>query len=232
MADMQQAMAEGRVTSRQLVEQYLQRIALYEERLNATIAVNPKALEEADRLDAERRAGTLRGPLHGIPVALKDNVLTTDAMPTTGGMLLFRHYPAPYGATLATTSRRPAPSSSPSHDERAGRLVRHRVPPRRLQRGGGPGYTRTTRAPATTARRCSRRADRAPAVAWRRTSGPATSARAQAGPSRARRRLPMLVGIRPSTGRISRYGIVPLSLDQDTAGPMTKTVTIPPSCSA
>ena len=57
MADMQTAMAEGRVTSRQLVEQYLQRIGMYEHTLNATIAVNPKALEEADRLDAERKAG-------------------------------------------------------------------------------------------------------------------------------------------------------------------------------
>lgn len=83
-ADMQAAMAEGRVTSRQLVEQYLQRIALYEERLNAAIAVNPKALDEADRLDAERRAGQVRGPMHGIPIALKDNIHTTD-MPTTGG---------------------------------------------------------------------------------------------------------------------------------------------------
>ena len=80
--DMQRAMQEDRVTARQIVEQYLMRIALYEEKLNAVLAVNPKALEEADRLDAERRAGKVRGPLHGIPVALKDNIHTTN-MPTT-----------------------------------------------------------------------------------------------------------------------------------------------------
>ena len=100
-ADMQKAMAEGRVTSRQLVEQYLQRIALYEETLNATIAVNPKALAEADRLDAERKAGKVRGPLHGIPVALKDNIHTTN-MPTTGGAVAFEGFIPPYEATLTT----------------------------------------------------------------------------------------------------------------------------------
>ena len=103
-ADMQQAMADGRVTSRQLVEQYLQRLALYEERVNATLAVNPKALDEADRLDAERQAGKVRGPLHGIPIALKDNIHTTD-MPTTGGAVAFEGYVPPYDATLTTHLR-------------------------------------------------------------------------------------------------------------------------------
>src|SRR3954462_7462351 len=79
---MQAAMAKGQVTSRQLVEQYLQRIGMYEDRINATLAVNSKALEEADQLDRERAQGRLRGPLHGIPVALKDNIHTTN-MPTT-----------------------------------------------------------------------------------------------------------------------------------------------------
>ena len=80
--EMQQAMEEGRVTSRGLVEAYLMRIGMYEERVNATISVNAHALEEADRLDRERAEGRVRGPLHGIPVALKDNVHTTD-IPTT-----------------------------------------------------------------------------------------------------------------------------------------------------
>ncbi len=91
---MQAAMAKGQVTSRQLVEQYLMRIGMYEDRLNATLAVNPKALEEADQLDRERAQGKLRGPLHGIPVALKDNIHTTD-MPTTGGALVFAGYSRP-----------------------------------------------------------------------------------------------------------------------------------------
>src|SRR5438477_12046611 len=73
---MQAALRAHRVTSRELVQQSLTRIALYEDRLNAIIYVNPHALEEADTLDRERAAGRLRGPLHGIPIALKDNIQT------------------------------------------------------------------------------------------------------------------------------------------------------------
>src|SRR5688572_32691352 len=68
--EMQAAMANGQVTSRQLVEQYLIRIGLYEDRLNAALAINPRALQEADALDRERAQGKLRGPLHGIPVEI------------------------------------------------------------------------------------------------------------------------------------------------------------------
>ncbi|HUF17287.1 MAG TPA: amidase family protein, partial [Thermoanaerobaculia bacterium] len=86
--EMQETLRTGRLTSRELVTQHLIRIALYEDQLNAIITVNRRALEEADRLDRERAAGQIRGPLHGIPVALKDNIHTTD-MPTTGGALAF-----------------------------------------------------------------------------------------------------------------------------------------------
>src|SRR5438093_5752324 len=78
IGDMRAAMEQGRVTSRELVQQYLARIATYEDRLHAAITVNPNALKEADDLDRERSQGRVRGPLHGIPVALKDNVLTRD----------------------------------------------------------------------------------------------------------------------------------------------------------
>src|SRR5712671_5979490 len=85
---MREAMAGGRLTSRAIVSQYLARLGIYEDRLHAAIVVNPHALEEADQRDHERAAGRIRGPLHGIPVALKDNIHTTD-MPTTGGALAF-----------------------------------------------------------------------------------------------------------------------------------------------
>src|SRR5437868_5175022 len=81
--DMQKAMQEGRVTSHELVLQSLVRIATYEDKLHAVITVNPHALDEADERDRERAAGKVRGPLHGIPIALKDNIHTTN-MPTTG----------------------------------------------------------------------------------------------------------------------------------------------------
>ena len=80
----------GTVNSHVLVEKYLARIKAYDQdgpRLNAMIALNPKALEEADALDAERRAGRVRGPLHGIPIVLKDNIDTADRMQTTAGTL-------------------------------------------------------------------------------------------------------------------------------------------------
>ena len=80
--EMQAAMAGSRVTSRGLIQQYLTRIALYEDQLHAAIAVNPQALAEADARDRERATGRVRGPLHGIPIALKDNIQTTN-MPTT-----------------------------------------------------------------------------------------------------------------------------------------------------
>src|SRR5499426_2296268 len=102
--EMQTAMAEGRVTSREIVRQYLTRIATYEDRLNAVIIVNPHAIEEAEALDRERAQGKLRGPLHGIPIALKDNIHTTD-MPTTGGALAFDGLVPPYEATLTKNLR-------------------------------------------------------------------------------------------------------------------------------
>ncbi len=97
--EMQAAMKQGRVTSRGLVVQYLVRIARFNRRLNGVITVNPRALQEADARDRERAQGKVRGPLHGIPIALKDNIQTTE-MPTTGGALAFDAFVPPYEAKL------------------------------------------------------------------------------------------------------------------------------------
>ena len=102
--EMQRAMTERRVTSRELVTQYLTRIALYEKRINSAIAINPRALEDAEARDAERVNGRVRGPLHGIPIALKDNIHTVD-MVTTGGALAFANFVPPYDATLTKNLR-------------------------------------------------------------------------------------------------------------------------------
>src|ERR1700722_6439479 len=77
IVDMRTAMEQKRVTSRELVTQYLARIATYENKIHAVITVNPRALQEADECDRERAQGRIRGPLHGIPIALKDNIHTT-----------------------------------------------------------------------------------------------------------------------------------------------------------
>src|SRR5437764_410728 len=103
--EMQAALNAGRTTSHAIVQQYLTRIATYEDKLHAAITVNQKALEEADDRDRERSARRIRGPLHGIPIALKDNIQTTD-MPTTGGALAFDGMVPPYEATLTTNLRR------------------------------------------------------------------------------------------------------------------------------
>ena len=97
--DMRLALEQRHVTSRELVMQYLSRLGVYEDVLHAAITVNPNALKEADELDRERAQGRVRGPLHGIPIALKDNIQTTE-MPTTGGALAFQGYTPPYEATL------------------------------------------------------------------------------------------------------------------------------------
>ena len=102
--ELQAAMAEGSLPSRDLVQQFLTRIAVYENRLNATITVNPNALAEAERLDRERATSGVRGPLHGIPIALKDNIHTTD-MPTTGGALALEGFVPPYDATVTELLR-------------------------------------------------------------------------------------------------------------------------------
>src|SRR5262249_21615732 len=104
IADMRKALREKRVTSRELVEQYLLRIAVYNPKLHAAISVNPKALEEAEQLDRERGRGKIRGPLHGIPIALKDIIHTTN-LPTTGGALALDGFVPPYEATLTKNLR-------------------------------------------------------------------------------------------------------------------------------
>src|SRR5206468_10418440 len=83
IAELQEQMTAGRATSRHLVDQYAARIAALDQRgprLNHVLEVNPEARAIADQLDQERRAGHVRGPLHGIPVLIKDNIATADRM--------------------------------------------------------------------------------------------------------------------------------------------------------
>ena len=91
IADLDAAMASGKVTSEQIVAAYLKRIDAYDKKgpaINAVITLNPKALEQAKALDAERKAGKVRGPLHGVPIVLKDNFDTYDLPTTAGSQLL------------------------------------------------------------------------------------------------------------------------------------------------
>ena len=227
--EMQKAMRENRVTSRQLVEQYLVRIALYNDKINAVITVNPKALEEADRLDRERRSGKIRGPLHGIPIALKDNVLTTD-MRTTGGAIAFENLMPPYDATLTKNLRE------------AGAIIIAKTTLTELANfvtNGMPGNYNAVQGYALNPydpRRDPRQAtaDGRPVLnTGGSSSGGGTAANfwaANVGTETSGSILSpsnqnMLAGIKPTVGRISRYGVIPITADQDTAGPMAKSVT-------
>ena len=223
--DMQRAMAEGRTTSRAIVTQYLTRIGLYEDALNAAVSINANALAQADALDQERAAGRLRGPLHGIPVALKDNILTREDLPTSGGMLAFKHYTAPYDATLVSNLKAAGAIiiAKSNMSELAGWFGTDRRPGGYSAAAGQSYNPYDPRAnddgfPVLDVSGSSSGVGVA-ANMWAANVGTSTGGSIE-GPSNAN----MLVGIRPSTGRISRYGIVPLSLDQDTAGPMAKTV--------
>src|SRR6516225_2299659 len=230
--EMTAAMAGKKITSRELVTLYLTRIGLYDARLHAVIRVNPNALQEAEERDRERLQGRIRGPLHGIPIALKDNMLTHDIV-TTGGALAFDGFLPPYDATLVKNLRD------------AGAVITAKTGMTELANwvAGGPtpmpgnynavrGFGFNPYDPRRDPRDVTN--DGRPALGTGgSSSGIGTAANFWAGnvgsetsgsilsPSNQN----MLVGIKPTVGRISRYGVIPITADQDTAGPMAKTVT-------
>src|SRR5687767_7433660 len=225
IADMQAAMAKGRTTSREIVQQHLTRIALYEDRLNGAIAVNPRALADADERDRERRAGRLRGPLHGIPIALKDNIHTT-SMPTTGGALAFEGFVPPYEATLTKQLRDAGAiviaktvltelanwvgEGMPTGYSSLAGYSFNPYDPRRHPRGDG----RPVLAAGGSSSGIGTAASFWAASVGTETSGSILNPASQN----------MLVGIKPTVGRISRHGVIPITADQDTPGPMARTV--------
>src|SRR5213075_803234 len=105
IAQLQDAMRSGARTSRSICAAYLGRIAELDPKLHAVLEANPDALAAADRLDAERKSGRVRGPLHGIPVLVKDNIATTDKMMTTAGSLALAGAPAPKDASVIARLR-------------------------------------------------------------------------------------------------------------------------------
>ena len=226
--EMQTAMAEGRITSHEIVVQYLTRIATYEDKLNAIIAVNPHALEEADALDRERAAGKIRGPLHGIPVALKDNIHTTN-MPTTGGALAFDGLVPPYEATLTKNLRDAgAIIVAKTNMTELANWVATGMP---ANYNGLKGYGFNPYDPRRDPREAT--FDGRPALfTGGSSSGVGTAANfwaANVGTETSGSILSpsnqnMLAGIKPTVGRVSRYGVIPITADQDTPGPMAKTV--------
>ena len=228
IADLRAALEQKRTTSREIVLQYFTRIAKYEDRINAIISVNPNALAIADSLDRLRAAGRILGPLHGIPVALKDNIHTTD-MPTTGGALAFADLVPPYEATLTknlkdagaiilaktqlTELANWVASGMPTNYNALTGYGFNPYDPRRDPRDAifdGRPVLGTGGSSSGTGTNVS---------FWLGNVGTETSGSILS-PSHQN----MLVGIKPTVGRISRHGVIPITADQDTPGPMTRTV--------
>ena len=220
IADLQGRMAAGKLTAETLTKAYLARIARTNTEgpsLNAVRIVNPGALADARALDAERSAGDVRGPMHGIPVLLKDNI-DVDGMPTTAGALALEHSFPRGDSPLAAGLRRAGAvilgktnlsefanfysgSSISGYSGLGGQVL---TP---VDLDINPSGSSSGSAAAASA-------GLAAATVGTETSGSIISPSSTHG----------IVGLRPTVGLVPRTGVVPISATQDTPGPMTQTV--------
>jgi amidase len=221
IASLQQRMQSGQDTARSIAEKYLARIEAVDRsgpRLTSVIEINPDALALADALDAERKTKGPRGPLHGIPVLIKDNIATADHMQTTAGSLALEGSIAPADAFLVAKLRDAGAVilGKTNLSEWANFRSTH-------SSSGWSGRGGLTRNPYALDRNPSGSssgsgvavaANLAAVAIGTETDGSVVS------PSNNN----ALVGIKPTIGLISRFGIVPISHSQDTAGPMARTV--------
>ncbi len=221
VADLQARMGAGTLTARELTAAYLQRIAELDQagpKLNAVIELNPDALAIADQLDAERKSGRVRGPLHGIPVLIKDNIATADGMETTAGSLALVGAKPPQDAAIVAQLRAAGAvilgktnlsewanfRSTKSSSGWSGRGGQTRNPYAldRNTSGSSSGS-----AAAVAANLCV-------VAVGSETDGSVVSPASVCG----------IVGVKPTVGLLSRRGIIPISASQDTAGPMARSV--------
>jgi amidase len=221
IVDLQQRMQSGTETSRSIVEKYLARIEAIDRggpALRSVLETNPEALAIADRLDAERKARGPRGPLHGIPILLKDNIATADKMMTTAGSLALAGVTPPKDAFVAARLRAAGAVilGKTNLSEWANFRSTH-------SSSGWSGRGGQTKNPYALDRNPSGSssgsgvavaANLAAAAVGTETDGSIVS------PSSSN----ALVGIKPTLGLVSRSGIVPIAHSQDTAGPMARTV--------
>ncbi|MEY4939590.1 MAG: Glutamyl-tRNA(Gln) amidotransferase subunit [Verrucomicrobiota bacterium] len=218
---LQQRMAAGTLTARELTVAYLQRIADLDQagpQLKAVIEVNPDALAIAERLDAERKAGRVRGPLHGIPILIKDNIATADRMETTAGSLALLGAKPPRDAHVVTRLREAGAvllgktnlsewanfRGERSVSGWSGRGGQTRNP---YAQDRSPSGSSSGSAVAVAANLCV-------AAIGTETNGSIVSPASVCG----------IVGFKPTVGLVSRSGIIPIAETFDTAGPMTRTV--------
>jgi amidase len=219
--DLQSRMRSGGETSGSLVRQYLARIDAIDQRgpaINCVIELNPNAAAIGAQLDAERKNGTLHGPLHGIPVLIKDNIDTADGMHTTAGSLALSDNIAARDSFVAQRLR--AAGAVIIGKTNLSEWANFRSTHSTSGWSGRGGQTRNPyaldRTPSgSSSGSGSAVASNCCAVAiGTETDGSVTSPSSAAS----------LVGIKPTVGLVSRAGIIPISHSQDTAGPMARTV--------
>ncbi len=221
LTDLQAALAAGTTTSEQVVQGYLSRIEAVDRNgpaLQAVLAINPRALADARALDAERRAHALRGPLHGIPVLLKDNIETADPMPTTAGSWALRDNLSGRDATLVAKLRAAGAivlgktNLSEWANMRGSRSVSGWSAVGGLTRN--PWSTDRSACGSSSGSGAAMAAGLAAAAVGTETDGSVTCPASVNG----------VVGFKPTLGLVSRHNIVPLAHSQDTAGPMGRSV--------
>ncbi len=221
LANLAAGLEKGQWTSARLVQLYLERIEAVDRngpQLGAVLALNPDAAAVASQLDRERKNGHLRGPLHGIPILLKDNIESSDRIATTAGSLALADWRAPQDAFVAARLRAAgaivlgksnlsewanfrSTHSTSGWSGRGGQTKN----PYALDRN--PSGSSSGSGAATAGSLCA-------AAIGSETDGSVT------GPSS----INGIVGIKPTVGLVSRSGIIPISASQDTAGPMARTV--------
>jgi len=221
ISEMQQGLQSGKYTSVKLTELYLTRISEIDQGrhdLKSVIEVNPEALMLAEQMDRERKQGKLRGPLHGIPILIKDNIDTADKMHTTAGSIALADHIAGKDAFVVAQLRKAgalimgktnlsewanfrSTRSSSGWSSRGGQ-TRNPYIINRSPCGSSSGS-----AVAVSANLCA-------AAVGTETDGSVIAPASFCG----------VVGIKPTVGLVSRSGIIPISATQDTAGPMTRTV--------
>lgn len=221
IAELDAMMARGELTSRALTERYLQRIAALDKQgpgVNAVIELNPEAASIAATMDAERKAGKVRGPLHGIPVLIKDNIDTADQMRTTAGSLALERDRPSHDAFIVSRLR--AAGAVLLGKTNLSEWANYRST---RSTSGWSGRGGLTHNPYALDRNCSGSssgtgaavaADFATVGIGTETDGSIISPSGICG----------LVGIKPTVGLWSRAGIIPISASQDTAGPMARSV--------
>ena len=220
VTELQEAMKSGKMSSRQITQKYLDRIKEIDGKLNSVIEVNPDALQIADEMDKERKSGKIRSPLHGVPILIKDNIDTADKMHTTAGSLALLDAPTPKQDAFLVQQLRKAGAviiGKTNLSEWANFRSSH-------SSSGWSGRGGQTHNPYILDRNpCGSSSGSGSAIAANlaavaigtETDGSIICPAATCG----------IVGLKPTLGLVSRSGVIPIAHSQDTAGPMTRTVT-------